>query len=662
MALGAVRGIKLPHLQLLQSQGQWLSYPSQVALNSLERAYMNNPNGVNTNSFRKKSFSSPQHGSKFQPRGDRAESKSWSQKPKFRSEERSMGGNAGSYSENKKFRHDRNERFAPKAFGERRERSFGSNERSFSSERSFGGERRERSFGGERSSFGGERRFGGGQGGKPRFEKGPKNFAKKFGKRFEKSNSPFPQDQKNHDRQESQELPAELLADIAAAELEAQQNRPASKVAPARFKKAPEKTFKKLSPEIAKIEVEMEHASKAPEIAKIEIVMEENEPSISTTGSFKDFAISEKIQNAILDLGWNAPTPIQAQSIPYSLAGRDIIGCAQTGTGKTAAFTIPMLNRLIENPSELSLILAPTRELAFQIRDTIKELLTHVPDLRTALIIGGASYPEQVRSLAMGPRIVIATPGRLVDHLQNRTIRLSNVKFLVLDEADRMFDMGFAPQIDRIVRDIPNDRQTLLFSATFSKEVRELAKRTLKNPQEVSIGVASSPAEGVEQEVIEVRPAEKFDMLLDQLNSREGSILIFIATKHHADRMAKKLAEFGHSTGRIHGGLTMGQRKNAISGFRDQTFRILVATDIAARGLDISHVAHVINFDLPRDPEDYVHRIGRTARAGAKGKALSLVNNQDKDAWRRISRLLPKNCVPKVTTLAERQAERDSRR
>lgn len=366
-------------------------------------------------------------------------------------------------------------------------------------------------------------------------------------------------------------------------------------------------------------------------------------PAAQNEGDFSSFNLVEPLNDAIEKLGFTTPTPIQNKAIPIAMTGADLIGCAQTGTGKTLAFALPMLTRLLENEGDTALVLAPTRELAMQIQDTIRKLTMFTHDIRGALLLGGSSYYEQEKALSRKPNIIVATPGRLVDHLQRRTVNLSKAKFLVLDEADRMLDMGFAPQLDRIMQFVPKDRQTLLFSATFAPEIKKMANKFLRNPQEVFIGSTSRPAEGVEQQIVEIGSNKKLDMLLDELNAREGSVLVFTGTKHRADRLTKSLKEFGHSVERIHGGRSMGQRKMALHSFREQHIRVLVATDIAARGLDISHVAHVINFDLPRDPEDYIHRIGRTARAGAKGQALSFISPEDKEQWKKISRLLPKS-------------------
>ena len=366
-------------------------------------------------------------------------------------------------------------------------------------------------------------------------------------------------------------------------------------------------------------------------------------PSAESQMDFSDFDLPQELEMALADANFTKPTPIQEQSLPHTLGGFDLIGCAQTGTGKTAAFVIPMVTRLLQDEDSQALVLAPTRELAAQILETLRNLTGHARHLRHTLIIGGAPMGPQIRALRSGVRIIVATPGRLVDHLEQKVANLSKVKFFVLDEADRMFDMGFAPQIDKIVRQIPKDRQTLLFSATFSKEVKALAVRSLKNPKEVFVGAPSTAASGVEQESIETTAEKKFEILLDELNKREGTVLLFTGMKYKCERLAKTLEGYGHKVSCIHGGRTMGQRKSALQNFRDQYVRILVATDIAARGLDISHVAHVINYDLPKDPEDYIHRIGRTARAGAVGKALSFITRDERDLWKKITKMLEKN-------------------
>ncbi|MEQ1875552.1 MAG: DEAD/DEAH box helicase [Bdellovibrionia bacterium] len=331
-------------------------------------------------------------------------------------------------------------------------------------------------------------------------------------------------------------------------------------------------------------------------------------------------------------------TPIQAAAIPLARQGRDIIGCAQTGTGKTAAFCIPLVAKLMENPGATALVLAPTRELALQISDVLRSL-TIGQNLRTALLIGGTDMYKQTRDLSRKPAIIVATPGRLNDHLRRKSVDLKTVQVLVLDEGDRMLDMGFEQQINDILKFIGPDRQTLLFSATFPDKIRNMAKRYMKSPEFISVGQISKPVEKVRHSIIHTTKAKRNDILLDQLNTRKGSVLIFVNTKHGTNRLATYLEEYGYDATRIHGGRTQGQRNQALAGFRAGKFRIMVATDVAARGLDIPHIAHVINYDLPIDLDDYVHRIGRTARAGAEGEAICLLSPEEHGHWNRIARI-----------------------
>lgn len=353
---------------------------------------------------------------------------------------------------------------------------------------------------------------------------------------------------------------------------------------------------------------------------------------------FTDFRLPAPIENAIRDLNFEEPTEIQFQSIPFALKGRDLIACAQTGSGKTAAYTIPMLAKLLADDNARALILAPTRELVKQISDVIHQLTTYSRQISHAVIIGGADMNKQLRALKKGPRIIIATPGRLMDHLRRQSISIKSTQFLVLDEGDRMLDMGFQPQLDAILKFLPQQRQTLLFSATLAPKVRALAARYLQNPESVTIGEDSTPVEAIKQTAIATTNDKKDDLVMDQLNQRKGSVIIFTRTQMRTDRLAATLTEYGFSVARIHGGRTQGQRNSAIQGFREGAFRVLVATDIAARGLDVPHIQHVINYDLPMMEEDYVHRIGRTARAGATGEAVSLVLPQDRNQWIRLAR------------------------
>ena len=358
--------------------------------------------------------------------------------------------------------------------------------------------------------------------------------------------------------------------------------------------------------------------------------------------SFETFGLPPSIVSALKQIGFDQPTPIQAAAIGPALEGHDILGMAQTGTGKTGAFGIPLLVRLMNSSDRTALILAPTRELAMQIHAFLKKVAAKNINLRSVLIIGGAPMNQQVRELQMRPRVLVATPGRLVDHLGRKPSLLAAVETLVLDEADRMLDMGFLPQLRIIRKALPKDRQTMLFSATYPADIRKLAAEYLRNPKEIKVGETSRPIMRIDQAVIETTQKEKNDVLLNELNSRKGSVLIFTRTKHRTDRVCRYLEDYGHRVTRIHGNRTQSQRRNAVEGFRAGTFRILVATDIAARGLDIVDIAHVINYDLPQVPEDYVHRIGRTARNGKDGNALAFVTPEDRAQWKSITRLIGK--------------------
>ncbi|MCM2282644.1 MAG: DEAD/DEAH box helicase [Bdellovibrionaceae bacterium] len=364
---------------------------------------------------------------------------------------------------------------------------------------------------------------------------------------------------------------------------------------------------------------------------------------------FGQLALPEQLQNALVKLEFKTPTPIQAQAIPVALEGRDIIGCAQTGTGKTAAFAIPLIAKLAVDHGKDALILAPTRELAQQITEVLRQLVETLPRLRPALIMGGASMRIQHQVMRRHPRIIVATPGRMIDHLGSKTISLSRIGFLVLDEADQMLDMGFAPQLNQILKYLPQERQTMLFSATLPDKILELAGRFLKNPARITVGAPSRPIEKITQTVLHTTAAKKNDLLLDQLNARTGSALIFVRTKSRTEKLFQYLEEYGYDVARIHGGRSQSQRTQALNGFRNGKTRVLVATDIAARGLDVPHIEHVINFDLPMAPEDYVHRIGRTARAGRVGEALAFLLPEDESQWRRILRLIDPNAKKEKT-------------
>ena len=358
---------------------------------------------------------------------------------------------------------------------------------------------------------------------------------------------------------------------------------------------------------------------------------------------FNELKLPETLTKALQAMKFEKPTPIQEKAIPVALTHRDLIGCAQTGTGKTAAFSIPMISRLLKNPHKTGLILVPTRELGSQILEVLTKLTLFNPELRSILLIGGMSMKAQIKAAQTKPRIIVATPGRLVDHLKRGNVTLSSVEVLVLDEADRMLDMGFAPQLNEILRFLPKARQTLFFSATLPSNIEKLSARYLRDPVRVTVGAVSEPVKKIQQSVIQTLVAKKNDTLLDELNLRKGSILVFARTQSRTDRVARYLTEYGLKVTRIHGGRSQGQRNAAVAGFKDGKFRIMVATDIAARGIDIPHIAHVINYDLPQVPEDYIHRIGRTARAGAEGEAVSFITPEDRQQWREISKLLERS-------------------
>jgi ATP-dependent RNA helicase RhlE len=359
--------------------------------------------------------------------------------------------------------------------------------------------------------------------------------------------------------------------------------------------------------------------------------------------------VSERLVQALSKAGLNEPTPIQTQAIPSGLEGRDVLGCAQTGTGKTAAFVIPMIERLAAGPKghPRGLILAPTRELAFQIQETVDKLGRSSGIFGTT-VVGGADMHAQVRGLRQRPDIIIATPGRLLDHMWQGTILFTKLSIVVLDEADRMLDMGFAPQLNQIIEALPEVRQTLLFSATLPDNLDDLARMSLKDPVKALVSKSATPAGGVTHTVHHTSNSEKTSLLLSILKETEGSVLVFTRTKHRADRIGETLEKVGCSAAVLHSGRRLPQRRAALEGFRRGRYEVLVATDIAARGLDVDNIRHVINYDLPTVPEDYVHRIGRTARMNAKGWATSFVTGEDNRSLRMIEKLLGKAvpCAP----------------
>jgi ATP-dependent RNA helicase DeaD len=359
--------------------------------------------------------------------------------------------------------------------------------------------------------------------------------------------------------------------------------------------------------------------------------------------NFSDLEIENKLKKSIQIADFKTPTPIQSQSIPVSLTGRDILGTAQTGTGKTLAFTIPMINKLIKDKQAMALIVCPTRELATQVMQTVLKLNVREIGIVNALLIGGESMQKQLKKLNNRARIIVGTPGRINDHLKRKSLNLSKVNYLVLDETDRMLDMGFTPQIELILKFIPKEHQTLLFSATLPNNILKISQKYLNNPERISVGSLSAPIAKIKQETFEVSQDKKYHELINQLVERSGSILVFVKTKHGADKIVKRLKYDGHKADAIHGNLRQSKRDRVITGFRNGNTRILIATDVAARGLDIPLIKHVINYDLPQVPEDYVHRIGRTGRAGKEGSALTFLTPSDKSMWNSINKLIDPN-------------------
>jgi ATP-dependent RNA helicase RhlE len=356
---------------------------------------------------------------------------------------------------------------------------------------------------------------------------------------------------------------------------------------------------------------------------------------------FYGLGIAPKILKILEQLKFTTPTPIQLNSIPVTMDGKDIVGIAQTGTGKTLAFGIPMLQRLAAIKGR-GLVILPTRELALQVDENLK-MIGGKLGLRTAVLIGGEAAKRQLDALRRNPHIIVATPGRLNDYLQNNQLNLNDVKILVLDEADMMFDMGFAPQIEKILKLVPKERQTMLFSATMPPAIMNIIARHMALPIRIEVAPAGTPAENVVQEMIIVKQEDKFGQLEKLLKTYAGSILVFSRTKHNAKKICLKLQQLGYTAAEIHSNRSLGQRREALSGFKNDRYRVLVATDIAARGIDVSGIEVVINYDLPEKSEDYVHRIGRTGRAGKAGRAISFALPSQFSEIRSIERLIQKS-------------------
>ncbi|HJD61087.1 MAG TPA: DEAD/DEAH box helicase [Rickettsia endosymbiont of Columbicola hoogstraali] len=352
----------------------------------------------------------------------------------------------------------------------------------------------------------------------------------------------------------------------------------------------------------------------------------------------KNFNLPEELTTTLEAMKITEPTEIQKQSIPVAIAGSDILASSQTGSGKTLAYLLPVINAFIKDKTT-TLILVPTRELATQICSTLNKVTTSFK-INNAVLIGGEPMPKQFTQLKKNPKVIIGTPGRIIDHLNRGSLKIDRIGITVLDEMDRMLDMGMKEQLEEINKFLPEKRQVLMFSATMPKHIISLSQKYLNNPVRITVDATNKAAAEIKQESVHITDKEKFTELNKQLGDREGSVIIFVKTKRSADQLAKMLRYENHKAEAIHGDLSQRQRDRVILSFRKTNHRIMVATDVAARGLDIPHTQHVINYDLPMCPEDYLHRIGRTGRAGAKGNALSFISPDDVIRWRAIDRLI----------------------
>ena len=381
--------------------------------------------------------------------------------------------------------------------------------------------------------------------------------------------------------------------------------------------------------------------------------------------SFSELNLSSVLQSNLKKHCLVIPTPVQAQSIPPALAGRDVVATAQTGTGKTLAFTLPLLERMLAEPKRANhiqvVVLSPTRELAIQIEDTFAKIAAGT-GIQCAVVVGGVDENKQLRQIRKGAQVVIATPGRLCDFLDRRLVDLSRVDAVVLDEADRMLDMGFLPPLKQILDEVPEKRQTLLFSATIEASVAHLIKDYVINPARVTIGTSTKPAERVDLHLYEVEHGLKMNLLTHLLGQESGATLVFARTKRGTDRLAQSLANGGVKAARIHGDRTQSQRNQALEGFKRGSYQVLVATDVAARGIHVDGIAHVVNYDLPQVPEDFIHRVGRTGRAGARGVASTFSLPSERGEIKRIERTLSVRLavreVPRELLMVERRTPR----
>ena len=356
--------------------------------------------------------------------------------------------------------------------------------------------------------------------------------------------------------------------------------------------------------------------------------------------SFSEYRLSDNLNKSLRDLRFNKPTEIQCKTIPLGIEGSDILASAETGSGKTASYLIPLINKISKEGKTSGLILTPTRELAQQVSEVCKSLLGYKSNINLALIVGGASMRNQLVQLKKRPKIIIGTPGRINDLLEKKSLILKYFNYFVLDEADRMLDMGFQDQVEKIIQFLPIKRQSLLFSATLPKEIIKLSSKYLKNPLRVNVKENKVIKTQIKQKVLNTKTEMKYDQLVDEISLRKGSILIFVRTKYSTEKLKKRLKKDTVKSLALHGDLRQNKRSRILKDFRDDKFRILIATDIASRGLDVPHIEHVINYDLPQVPEDFIHRIGRTARAGSVGEAVSFVTPNDKRMWKSIEKLM----------------------
>jgi len=372
--------------------------------------------------------------------------------------------------------------------------------------------------------------------------------------------------------------------------------------------------------------------------------------------NFQELNLHKDLNASLAKINFKKPTPVQAKAIPLILNSRDVLGSAHTGTGKTAAFCIPLIEMVLNNKCKRAIILAPTRELAKQIEAVIQTLLASKSKVKCLSLVGGEPMGKQLNRLRSNPQIIIGTPGRVNDHLNKKSLDLSKANFLILDEMDRMLDMGFSIQIDKILKFIPKEKQTLMFSATISKSIEKLSSKYLINPERVTVEEGQNNIPKIEQKIINLSNDEKLPYLVRHIQEKHGLMLVFVKTKRGAKKLAKQLYKEGFEADAIHGDLRQNKRSAVIKKFRSNKIQVLVATDVAARGLDIPNIEHVINYDLPQQAEDFIHRIGRTGRAGAKGQAWSYVTKSDSRKWREIEKILYPG---KKTSLNENQVRNE---